>query len=277
MTASRPLPAIGPRLLPKPHGQTVLEGVALTNNVEFRRLDMRKRTALAGGAAAVALAAGGYGAATWYRYGRASRHGNGDELLDRFMPTFDVREHHRVRVRAPTEVTYASARELDLRRSPLIRGLFRARQRFMGGRSAPASSEGSFLDEVQALGWRVLAEDPGRELVMGAVTQPWLADVVFRGVEPQAFATFREPNYVKIAWTIGVAPRADGGSVFRTETRAVATDPAARARFRRYWTLASPGIVLMRWEMLRLVRRAAERRVHGPWAGSRAGADLAAT
>jgi hypothetical protein len=234
---------------------------------------MRKRTALAGGAAAVALAAGGYGAATWYRYGRASRHGDGDDLLDRFMPTFDVREHHRVRVRAPAEVTYASARKLDLRHSPLIRGLFRARQRFMGGRSAPASSEGSFLDEVQALGWRVLAEDPGRELVMGAVTQPWLADVVFRGVDSPEFATFQEPNYVKIAWTITVTPQADGGSEFRTETRAVATDAAARARFRRYWTLASPGIVLIRWEMLRLVRRAAERHE----LGRRTGADLAAT
>jgi hypothetical protein len=40
----------------------------------------------------------------------------------------------------------------------------------------------------------------------------------------------------------------------------VATDPAARARFRRYWTLASPGIVLIRWELLRLVKREAERR-----------------
>jgi len=221
---------------------------------------MRKRTALAGGAAAVALAAGGYGAATWYRYGRASRHGNGDEQLDRFMPTFDVREHHRVRVRAPAEVTYVSARELDLRCSPLIRGLFRARQRFMGGRSAPASSEGSFLDEVQALGWRVLAEEPGRELVMGAVTQPWLADVVFRGLPPDDFAAFDEPSYVKIAWTVGVTPRDDGSSVFRTETRAVATDAAARARFRRYWTLVSPGIVVIRWEMLRLVKQEAERR-----------------
>jgi hypothetical protein len=96
---------------------------------------------------------------------------------------------------------------------------------------------------------------------MGAVTQPWLADVVFRGVPPEDFAAFEEPDYVKIAWTVGVTPRDDGSSVFRTETRAVATDRAARARFRRYWTLVSPGIVLIRWEMLRLVKREAERRV----------------
>jgi hypothetical protein len=221
---------------------------------------MRKRTALAGSAAAVALAAAGYGAATWYRYGRESRRSSGDELLDRFMPTFDARERHQATVRAPAEVTFASAREIDLRQAPLVRGLFRARQRLMGGRTAPAATAGSFLDEVQALGWRVLAEEPGRELVMGAVTQPWLADVVFRGVTPEEFATFQEPDYVKIAWTIGVAPFSDERSVFRTETRVVATDPAARARFRRYWTLVSPGIVLIRWELLRLVKREAELR-----------------
>jgi len=78
--------------------------------------------------------------------------------------------------------------------------------------------------------------------------------------EAQDFAAFDEPDYVKIAWTVAVTPRDDGRSVFRTETRAVATDPDARARFRRYWTLVSPGIVLIRWEMLRLVKREAERR-----------------
>lgn len=221
---------------------------------------MRLRNALAGGAAAAVLAAAAYGGATWYRYGRASRRGGGDELLDRFMPSFDVREHHQAPVRAPAAVTYGIAKELDFRRSPLVRGIFLARQLLMGGRSTPPSTGGSFLDEVQALGWRVLAEEPGRELVMGAVTQPWVADVVFRGVPSEDFAAFAEPDYVKIAWTIGVAPQDNGSSVFRTETRALATDPAARSRFRRYWTVVSPGIVLIRREMLRLVKREAERR-----------------
>jgi hypothetical protein len=177
------------------------------------------------------------------------------------MPSFDVREYHEATVQAPPEVTYAAARELDLRRSPLVQSIFRARQLLMRGRAAPAGTGGSFMEEVQALGWRVLAEEPGRELVMGTVTQPWLADVVFRGLPSEDFAAFEEPNYVKIAWTMGVTPREDGTSLFRTETRAVATDPTARARFRPYWTLVSPGIVLIRREMLRLVRRAAQRRV----------------
>ena len=71
---------------------------------------------------------------------------------------------------------------------------------------------------------------------------------------------FSEPGYVKIAWPIRADPLADDHSVFRTETRAVATDPLARARFRRYWSLASPGIVLIRWLMLKPVKTTAELR-----------------
>jgi hypothetical protein len=130
-----------------------------------------RRGAVLAGTAAAALAVAGYGVTTWFRHGRGSTRSGGDELLDRFMPRFDVREHHQATIRAPAEVTYASAREVDWRRAPLARGLVTARQRLMGGRDAPATHAASFLDEVQALGWRVLAEVTGRELDMGAVTQ----------------------------------------------------------------------------------------------------------
>src|SRR5262245_57879427 len=124
---------------------------------------MRMRKVLAGGAAATLLAATGYGAATWYRYGRAPRRATGGEPLDRFMPKYDVREHHQATVRAPAAVTYAAARELDLHRSPLVGGIFQARRLLLGGRIEPPRAGGPFLHEAQALGWRVLAEEPGRE------------------------------------------------------------------------------------------------------------------
>jgi hypothetical protein len=58
-----------------------------------------------------------------------------------------------------------------------------------------------------------------------------------------------------------VEPREAGHSLFRTETRVATTDPESRARFRRYWSVFSPGILVIRWEALRLVRRAAERQI----------------
>ena len=50
------------------------------------------------------------------------------------------------------------------------------------------------MARLYAIGWGVLAEVPGREIVMGAVTQPWLADVVFRPIPPEEFASFHEPD-----------------------------------------------------------------------------------
>jgi hypothetical protein len=180
--------------------------------------------------------------------------------LDHFMPAWDVRERHETRVKAPVDVTYAAARALDLNRSRVIRAIFRGREVMLRSSAKARAPRRPFLEEVCALGWRILAEEPDRAIVLGAVTQPWLADVVFRGVTPEAFAAFDEPDYVKIAWTFAVTPLGPDESRFRTETRVLATSEAARRKFRRYWLVFSPGILLIRRETLRLVRRAAETR-----------------
>jgi hypothetical protein len=97
---------------------------------------------------------------------------------------------------------------------------------------------------------------------MGAVTRPWEANVTFRALPPDDFAAFNEPGYVKIVWTLRADPLTSTESVFRTETRAVATDRSARVKFRRYWSLLSPGIIVIRWLMLGPVKAEAERRSH---------------
>jgi hypothetical protein len=95
---------------------------------------------------------------------------------------------------------------------------------------------------------------------MGAVTQPWRSDVVFRGLPPDQFAALREPDLVKIAWTIEADPVDDFRTLLSSETRAVATDAEARRRFRRYWLLVGAGVVLIRWFALPAIRRKAEAR-----------------
>ena len=119
------------------------------------------------------------------------------------MPVGEVAERHQVQVEAPVEDTFAAAREMNVNRSALVRAIFAARTlpaRLRGHTPGPSSQ--SLLDETLALGWRVLAERPDREIVVGAVTQPWKAEVTFRGVDPEAFAAFAEPGYAKIVWTL---------------------------------------------------------------------------
>jgi hypothetical protein len=182
-------------------------------------------------------------------------------MLDRFMPDYEVAERHETRVRAPASVTWDAARALDLNRSPVIRAIFAGRELALRSARTVTTQPGTFLEQVLGLGWAILAEEPGRELILGTVTKPWEPNVRFRRLAPEAFAAFEEPGYAKIVWTLVVEPREAGHSLFRTETRVATTDPESRARFRRYWSVFSPGILVIRWEALRLVRRAAERQI----------------
>lgn len=211
------------------------------------------------------LAAGAYAAyagTTWLRYGHTDRGAADDQdpLLDRFMPTYEVVERHHIRIGAPADIAFAAACEVDFQQSALIRAIFIGRELMLG--AAPEGSERprGLLALTKSLGWGVLAEVAGREVVVGAVTQPWKANVVFRALAPEAFAAFSDPNFVKIAWTLRADPIGAGESIARTETRVTSTDAAARRRFRRYWSLVSPGIVIIRRVALTLVRAEAERR-----------------
>jgi hypothetical protein len=215
-------------------------------------------------AAAAGVAAGVYGAyvgITWSRYGNPTRPApeEDDPLLDHFMPRYDVVERHRVPVNAPAAITLQVARDIDLFNLPAVRAIFKGRDLLMASAPAVRPPSRGMLAAAQELGWVMLAEEPGSEVVMGAVTKPWEPNPVFRPVPPDDFPAFAEPGYVKIVWNLRADPTSRSSSIFRTETRAVATDAGARARFRVYWSLLSPGIYLIRWLSLGPVKAQAER------------------
>lgn len=218
---------------------------------------------LAAAAGAAAAAYGAYVVTTWIRYGRPAplrRSSDSDELLDRLMPRYDVVERHRIAVDAPAELTLEAARAMDLSSTAVVRAIFRARELIMGADRTEQSTSRGFVIDMEALGWGRLAEYPNREIVMGGVTKPWVAKPVFRALPPDEFQAFSDPDFVKIVFTLRADPVGEGRSVFRTETRAVATDASARGKFRWYWALLSPGIILIRKAMLLPVKREAERR-----------------
>jgi hypothetical protein len=230
----------------------------------MRRLERSALWAASGLAAAAASYAAWVGAA-WLHYGRAAppTAGESDAVLDAFMPRYDVVERHTTRVDAPAAMTLRAAAETDLQQSRIIRAIFRTREFVLRAPGGPTDRPRGLVAETKALGWGVLAEIPDREIIMGAVTQPWLGIVVFRALPPDEFAAFSEPGYVKIVWTLRADPIDARTSCFRTETRVVATDAVARQKFRGYWARFSPGIVLIRRLALGLLKTDAEARVAG--------------
>jgi len=217
--------------------------------------------ALALGAATATF--GYIGLVAWHRlrYGRVPAAEPGtSSLLDRFIPSPEVVERHHIDVEAPADLVLATAKDMRLMDSPLVRTIIKARELALGGNADRRMHPGPLVAQMQSIGWVVLAERAGREVVLGAATVPWLANPVFRSISGGSFEAFREPGYVKIAWSLRAEPAGDDRSVFHTETRVATTDAGARERFRRYWSYVAPGVELIRLAMLRPLKHAAERR-----------------
>ena len=159
------------------------------------------------------------------------------------MPLWDVRERHSILVDAPGERILAALREVTLGELPVSRALFRLRG--LGG-----AAGGSVLDQLPR-GIATLADDPGRELVLGAVGRPWRpGGGMVPGADPRAFET---PGYARMALAFEFA-----GGELSTETRVLCTDAASRRRFRLYWLVVRPFSGLIRREWLRAIKRRAE-------------------
>src|SRR5687768_3223808 len=103
-------------------------------------------------------------------------------LIDRFIGRPDVAESHEVFVHAPADVVFDVAQNVELLSIPIVQSIIRLRERLFRIRSVPRTGPKGLVAETRALGWGVLAYRPGRELVMGAVTQPWVGNVKFSSI-----------------------------------------------------------------------------------------------
>lgn len=179
--------------------------------------------------------------------------------LDPFIPQPDVRERREIVIDAPAAEVFEAASHFDIQSLALVRAIFWLRAKMLGAKIVERPSRGLIADML-SMGWERLAEAPGRYFVGGAACRPWKADVTFQPISAGEFASFAEPDAVKIAWTLEAEPLGPMRTRLSTETRVVATDDVARAKFRWYWRKFGIGIVLIRMLLLRAVRREAEAR-----------------
>jgi hypothetical protein len=181
-------------------------------------------------------------------------------LIDRFLPEYDVIEHHEVQVDAPGETTYRAVKDLDLARSPVVLALLAVRglPTLFTGAVKPSRRLG--LDEIRRSGFVLLAEESNREIVLGIVGKFWRLTSGIHRIEPAEFSSFDTPGFAKGAWNFVVSERPGGGSTVVTETRVKCTDDEARRKFLLYWRVVGPFSALIRRMLLRDIKRDAEAR-----------------
>ncbi|HEX9936466.1 MAG TPA: hypothetical protein VGB15_05065 [Longimicrobium sp.] len=179
-------------------------------------------------------------------------------LIDQWMPAFDAHERHETRIRAPRSVVWGHVRRLDFGRPPVIRALMALRMlpslfTRAGRRKAREGAEGGLL----RAGFVLLDERVEDELLLGVAGRFWRPSGNIERVTAQEIRGFDRPGFAVATWNFAL--RDDGGAtVLVTETRVRCTDAASRRSFLRYWRIVGPFSALIRMELLRSIRRAAE-------------------
>jgi len=180
--------------------------------------------------------------------------------LNDWLPEYDFREYHQRVVQASPDEVYCAIPGLDMRRSWLTISLLRLRE--LPGRLARrdfrSTGFGHTLEDLLALGFIILHEEPPRELVFGLVGRFWGLNPSIDKIAPDEFGSFDRPGHAKVAANFLVRPQGHGRCLVSTETRILALDAAARRRFRFYWGLIRPFSGLIRREWLRIIQQQAE-------------------
>ncbi|HVE79372.1 MAG TPA: hypothetical protein VNA89_10945 [Gemmatimonadaceae bacterium] len=187
-------------------------------------------------------------------------------LIDDYLPTYDVRERHRTRVRASARATYAALQATDLA-PPGVRLLLALRalpSALAGGGGLAAlrarGREPLTLRGIERAGFRLLAERAPEEIVLGVEGRFWRMSGGRSSPAAEGFRDARQPpGTARAVWSFTVRELGEGLTELATETRVRCADAGARRRFLPYWALIRPGSGLIRRLMLRAIRRTAER------------------
>lgn len=179
--------------------------------------------------------------------------------LDEFVPVWQFRERHTIRVAEPPARVFEAIRSVRANEISLFNALTWIRR---GGRRAPesilnAGERAPLLDVATGSGFIYLADDAPREIVIGTVV---VAPPGGHGtLTPETFKARLAPGFALAAMNFLVTPDGPNASLVSTETRVFANDRAARRRFAGYWRTIYPGSALIRVMWLRAVRHRATK------------------
>ena len=128
-----------------------------------------------------------------------------------------------------------------------------------GRRSAQVERGGTLPESLARFGFSPLEDDPGREMVFGLVGRFWRPKGDLCTLSAVEFANFSESGFAKAAWNLLVEEDGPGVTRLSTETRVLCLGDAARRKFLLYWRVVELFSGVIRWSLLRGVRREAEK------------------
>lgn len=186
-------------------------------------------------------------------------------LVDDFLPVYDFNDIHAVRIHAPPEHIFhalktVKASDLGIG-SAVVAGIRSLPHYLTRPHRSSSRPQKPILEQSPESWWVPLAEEEGRELVVGFVGRFWkIRDPEFANIaDSQEFLVFDRSGYAKAAINFHIGDMNEGWCRLTTETRILPIDPVARKRFGLYWNVIHPGVAIIRRDLLRAIKRRAER------------------
>ncbi|HYL86734.1 MAG TPA: hypothetical protein VE263_21085 [Candidatus Angelobacter sp.] len=180
--------------------------------------------------------------------------------LDEFVPAYQFAEFHTIRIQAPRERVYAAIREVTADEITFFRTLTWIRRFGRPGKESILNAPPGvpLLEVAMRTNFLKLAEEPGREIVLGTLAAARQGTQLKKDPTPEDFKALQAPGFALAAMNFRLEDGANGETILTTETRVYTTDASARKKFAAYWRMIYPGSALIRVNWLRAIRARAE-------------------
>ncbi len=170
-------------------------------------------------------------------------------LIDKFLPEYDFVETHDINICAKAEDVYKAIDEVDFSESFIVRWLLRLRG---------LSGENVTLRNLRSFKFETLGEIANKELLIGLAGRFWTPWGDLQNINAVNFREFDRKGYAKAAWNFSLDGSANETHL-TTETRIKCMGSESRRGFGFYWTCIQPFSGLIRMEMLKTIKRKAEK------------------
>ncbi len=111
---------------------------------------------------------------------------------------------------------------------------------------------------MRKLRFETLGETANKEILLGLAGRFWTLNGDLKKIDAGSFKEFDEAGYAKAVWNFSVDETNDS-TYLTTETRIKCLDTESRKSFGFYWTFIRPFSGLTRVEMLKTIKRKAEK------------------